>query len=70
MEKRDAIIEYSVFGVTNADPWLPEMFGIGPNDFGYIPRVLVPKLQAATGLSDAEVRTILVDNPQRFLARF
>ena len=30
MEKRDAIIEYSVFGVTNADPWLPETFGIGP----------------------------------------
>ena len=22
--------EYSVFGVTNADPWLPEMFGTGP----------------------------------------
>ena len=29
-EKRVAIIEYSVFGVTNAEPWLPETFGIGP----------------------------------------
>ena len=46
------------------------MFGIGPSDFGYIPRVFVPKLQAATGLTDAEVRTILVENPQRFLAAF
>ena len=30
MEKRDAIIEYSVFGVTNAEPWFPETFGTGP----------------------------------------
>ena len=30
IEKREAIIEYSVFGVTNADAWLPEMFGTGP----------------------------------------
>ena len=30
IEKRDAIIEYSVFGVTNAEPWLPETFGTGP----------------------------------------
>jgi phosphotriesterase-related protein len=46
------------------------MFGIGPSDFGYIPRVFAPKLQAAAGLTDAELRTILVDNPQRFLAAF
>ena len=30
IEKRDAIIEYSLFGVTNADAWLPETFGTGP----------------------------------------
>ena len=30
----------------------------------------MPKLQAAAGLSDAELKTILVDNPQRFLAAF
>ena len=47
-----------------------QMFGIGPNDFGYIPRAFVPKLQAATGITDEQVQTILVENPQRFLARF
>jgi phosphotriesterase-related protein len=46
------------------------MFGIGPSDFGYIPRVFVPKLRAATGLSEAETRVILEENPQRFLAAF
>jgi predicted metal-dependent phosphotriesterase family hydrolase len=46
------------------------MFGIGPSDFGYIPRVFVPKLRAATGLSEAEARVILEENPQRFLAAF
>jgi phosphotriesterase-related protein len=46
------------------------MFGIGPSDFGYIPRVFVPKLRAALGLTDADVQTILVANPQRFLAAF
>lgn len=46
------------------------MFGIGPSDFGYIPRVFVPKLRQATGLGDAEVAIILEQNPQRFLARF
>jgi phosphotriesterase-related protein len=46
------------------------IFGIGPSDFGYIPRVFVPKLQAAMGLSDAEVRVIMEANPQRFLAGF
>ena len=30
MEKREAIIEYSLFGVTKADAWLPETFGTGP----------------------------------------
>jgi len=47
-----------------------ELFGEGPSDFGYIPRVFVPKLQAATGITDEQVQTILVENPQRFLARF
>jgi phosphotriesterase-related protein len=46
------------------------MFGIGPSDFGYIPRVFVPKLRAATGLSEAETKVILEENPQRFLAAF
>jgi len=46
------------------------MFGIGPSDFGYVPRVFAPKLQAAAGLTHAEIRTILVDNPKRFLAAF
>lgn len=46
------------------------MFGIGPSDFGYIPRVFVPKLKAATGLSDADVGVIMEENPQRFLAGF
>ena len=46
------------------------MFGIGPSDFGYIPRVFVPKLRQATGIRDTEVRIILEDNPQRFLGRF
>ncbi len=46
------------------------MFGIGPSDFGYIPRVFVPKLRDASGISDAEVATIMVANPQRFLASF
>jgi len=30
IEKRDAIMLYSVLGVTKADPWLPWMFGTGP----------------------------------------
>ncbi len=30
IEKREAITEYSVLGVTNAEPWLPETFGTGP----------------------------------------
>jgi hypothetical protein len=30
IEKRDAITEYSVFGVTKAEAWLPETLGIGP----------------------------------------
>ncbi len=30
IEKREAIIEYSVFGVTKAEPWTPETFGMGP----------------------------------------
>ena len=47
-----------------------QMFGIGPNDFGYIPRVFAPKLQRALDLSDDQLRTILVENPQRFLAAF
>ena len=46
------------------------LFGIGPSDFGYIPRVFVPKLQAATGLSDDDVRVLMEANPQRFLAGF
>jgi phosphotriesterase-related protein len=46
------------------------MFGIGPSDFGYIPRVFVPRLRAATGLRDEETRVILEANPQRFLAGF
>jgi phosphotriesterase-related protein len=46
------------------------VFGIGPSDFGYVPRVFVPRLQAATGLTDDEVRLILEENPQRFLAAF
>ena len=29
-EKRDAIIAYSVFGVTKDDAWLPCRFGTGP----------------------------------------
>ena len=47
-----------------------EMFGIGPSDFGYISRVFLPKLKAATGLSDADVGVIMEENPQRFLAGF
>ena len=46
------------------------MFGIGPSDFGYIPRVFVPKLRAATGLTAEDARVILEENPQRFLAGF
>ena len=30
IEKREAITEYSLFGVTNAEAWLPETLGIGP----------------------------------------
>ena len=30
MENRDAIMLYSVLGVTKADPWLPWTFGTGP----------------------------------------
>ena len=47
-----------------------EMFGDGPSDFGYIPRVFVPKLQAASGITDDSPGTVLVENPQRFLAKF
>lgn len=45
-----------------------QLFGEGPSDFGYIPRVFVPKLQAATGISDTDVSIMLEENPQRFLA--
>ena len=44
-----------------------QLFGEGPSDFGYIPRVFVPKLQAATGISDTDVSIMLEENPQRFL---
>jgi predicted metal-dependent phosphotriesterase family hydrolase len=47
-----------------------QMFGIGPNDYGYISRVFAPKLQRTLDLTDEHLRTILVENPQRFLARF
>ena len=30
MEKREAMTEYSVLGVTKAEAWLPETLGIGP----------------------------------------
>ena len=30
IEKREAIIEYSVLGVTKAEAWLPETLGTGP----------------------------------------
>ena len=46
------------------------LFGIGPSDFGYIPRVFMPKLRAATGIGDDDVRVIMEENPQRFLAGF
>lgn len=46
------------------------MFGIGPSDFGYIPRVFASSLQRAIGLTEAEIRTIMIENPQRFLAGF
>ena len=37
------------------------------NDFGYISRVFVPRLQREVGVTDAQVRTILEDNPRRVL---
>jgi predicted metal-dependent phosphotriesterase family hydrolase len=46
------------------------MFGIGPSDFGNIPRVFASSLQRAIGLTEAEIRTIMIENPQRFLAGF
>ncbi len=46
------------------------MFGIGPSDFGYIPRAFAPKLKEAAGLTDAEMQVILETNPQEFLAGF
>ena len=46
-----------------------QMFGIGPSDFGYIPRVFVPKLIAA-GVDEAAAWAMVRENPQRFLARF
>jgi predicted metal-dependent phosphotriesterase family hydrolase len=62
---RQVMVSHDALVVQNG----PEtLFGIGPSDFGYIPRVFVPKLQAATGISDAEVSIILEGNPQRFLA--
>jgi phosphotriesterase-related protein len=46
-----------------------QMFGVGPSDFGYIPRVFVPKLIAA-GIDEATAWAMVRENPQRFLARF
>ena len=46
-----------------------QMFGVGPNDFGYIPRVFVPKL-IASGVDEATAWAMVRENPQRFLARF
>jgi predicted metal-dependent phosphotriesterase family hydrolase len=45
------------------------LFGEGPSDFSYIPRLFVPKLRRAAGIGDPEIRIILEENPQRFLAR-
>jgi len=38
------------------------------DDFTYISRVFLPRLQREAGVSDAQVRTILEDNPRRVLA--
>ncbi|MBM4407916.1 MAG: hypothetical protein FJ038_04785 [Chloroflexi bacterium] len=46
-----------------------QMFGIGPSDFGYIPRVFVPRLIAA-GVDAAAAWAMVRENAQRFLARF
>ena len=46
-----------------------QMFGVGPSDFGYIPRVFVPKLIAA-GIDHDTAWAMVRENPQRFLARF
>lgn len=46
-----------------------QMFGIGPDDFGYIPRVFVPRLIAA-GVDATAAWPMVRENPQRFLARF
>jgi predicted metal-dependent phosphotriesterase family hydrolase len=46
-----------------------QMFGIGPNDFGYIPRVFVPAL-IASGVDESTAWAMVRENPQRFLARF
>ena len=38
------------------------------DDFTYIPRVFIPKLQAEAGVSDEQIGVMLEENPQRALA--
>jgi predicted metal-dependent phosphotriesterase family hydrolase len=38
------------------------------DDFTYIPRVFVPKLQHEAGVTDGQISVMLEDNPQRVLA--
>lgn len=38
------------------------------DDFAYIPRVFIPKLQSGAGVSDTQISIMLEDNPQRVLA--
>ena len=37
------------------------------DDYTYIPRVFLPKLQKEAGVTEKQVRIILEDNPQRVL---
>ena len=38
------------------------------DDFTYITRVFIPRLQREAGVTDAQLHTMLVDNPRRVLA--
>ena len=40
----------------------------GFDDYTYIPRVFIPRLQAEAGVTDAQLDTMLVENPRRALA--
>jgi predicted metal-dependent phosphotriesterase family hydrolase len=54
-----AVFVYGLEGVSGEDVF---------DDYAYIPRVFLPKLQREAGVTDEQISIIMEDNPQRVLS--